>query len=131
MILGQLLSEAGYFSAGEVNLRIDSNWEPRPDVMAVLNREPARYPTKPVDIIIEILSPSQTLDDAHTKCWHYDRIGIPQILVFDPERYVAWQWDKESKGLQRIEELHLVNHKVVPVSSIWTELDRRLGMGKK
>jgi Uma2 family endonuclease len=43
-----------------------------------------RYPTKPIDVAIEILSDDQ-MTGLFERCRQYVRIGIPQIFVFDPE----------------------------------------------
>jgi len=83
VLLGDLLFKAGYFAGAEINLRIDPNWEPRPDVLAAREIE-GKYPTKPVDLVIEILSDDQ-MGMLLKKCEHYTRIGIPDIYVFDPE----------------------------------------------
>src|SRR5437764_657497 len=61
VILGDLFYKLGYVSGSEIDLRIDPNWQPRPDVTAALQIEQP-YPTKPVDIVAEILS-----DDPMTK----------------------------------------------------------------
>lgn len=119
--LAELLYRLGYFSGSELALRIDPTWEPRPDVSASLELEQP-YPTKPIDIAIEILSDDQA-DLLFEKCQHYAALGIPQIFVFDPKARKAWEWSRES--LQRIHTLQLGNGSTVEVKDIWTELDRR------
>ncbi len=51
-----LLREAGYKSGVEIELRISEDWEPVPDVIGATRIEQP-YPTKPVEIVVEILSP--------------------------------------------------------------------------
>lgn len=67
----------------------------------------------------------------HEKCAHYDRIGIAQIFVFDPERRAAWLWSHETENLERVHDLRLGNGQVLPVSTLWTELDRRIDAAKQ
>lgn len=131
LILGQLFEEAGYFSACEVDLRVDPNWVPRPDVMGILHPDLSLpYPAKPVDIVAEVLSPSDAMSMVFEKCRNYDRIAIAQILVFDPDGQVAWQWSRETKNLERIDSLRL-NSKVIAVTEIWAKLDRRTKPNEK
>ena len=81
-LLAELLRQAGYFVSGESDLKIASDWQPRPDVYGVLEEIEGKYVTKPVDVVFEELSKD---DDTLTKCQHYTRIGIPQVFLFDPD----------------------------------------------
>jgi Uma2 family endonuclease len=55
-ILAQLLNEAGYSAGTEVELRIDADACPKPDVIATSQEVEEPYPTKAVDVVVEILS---------------------------------------------------------------------------
>ncbi|MGI9075604.1 MAG: Uma2 family endonuclease [Bryobacteraceae bacterium] len=103
VILGDLFYKLGYASGSEIDLRIDPNWQPRPDVTAALEIEQP-YPTKPVDIVAEVLS-DDPMTKVFEKCRNYARIGIPQIFVFDPESNAAWEWNRETENLERIQTL--------------------------
>lgn len=59
-IIGEALRRAGYKSGSEVELRIDPQWEPVPDVIATL-RPVKDYPAEPVEIVVEILSPEDKM----------------------------------------------------------------------
>jgi Uma2 family endonuclease len=124
VILSDLLYKAGHYSASELDLRIDPNWEPRPDVAGALELEQP-YPTKPIDVAIEILSDDK-MGQLFRKCRHYVRIGIPQIFVFDPEARDAWEWSRETDSIERIQELRLGNGSVITLAGVWAELDRRI-----
>jgi Uma2 family endonuclease len=124
VLLGDVFYRLGYISGSEIELRIDPNWEPRPDVAATLHIEHP-YPTKPVDIVAEILSPDDSMSQLFKKCRQYVRIGIPQIFVFDPEAQDAWEWSTEADNLDRIHTLKLGNGSTLEVNTIWEELDRR------
>lgn len=125
-ILLELFHKLGYLSGAEIDLRIDPNWQPRPDVIASLEIEQP-YPTKPVDIVAEVLS-DDSMRRVFEKCRNYARIGIPQIFVFDPESRIAWEWSRETGNLERIHTLRLRNGSSLPVSDIWAELDARMRM---
>jgi Uma2 family endonuclease len=99
VILAEFLHRLGYVTGSELELRIDPEWQPRPDVAASLEMEEP-YPTKPVDIVAEILS-DDPMTRVFEKCRNYTRIGIPQIFVFDPVSRTAWEWSRNSDNLER------------------------------
>ena len=123
-LLCDVLQEAGYKSAPEVELRIDPDWQPKPDVIGATNID-EDYPTKPVEIVAEVLSPEDKMVQVYEKCRQYERIGIGQIFVFDPNSKTAWMWSCDKTNLERIAELMLPNGRRIQVQSIWDELDRR------
>ncbi len=124
LILREVFYKLGYISGSEIDLRIDPNWQPRPDVTAALEIEQP-YPTKPVDIVVEVLS-DDPMTKVFEKCRNYVRIGIPQIFVFDPESRTAWEWSRETDNLERIETLRLRNGSTLEISEIWLELATRI-----
>jgi Uma2 family endonuclease len=131
-ILIQLMTDAGYFTTTEVDLRIDSEFQPRPDVLAELYPDMTQdYPTKPDGVIaIEVLSPDDTMSRVFRKCRNYRHIGVTQVFVFDPEARVAWQWSRETENLERFAEVQLGNGAVLKATTVWAELDRRLNRGQ-
>lgn len=121
-IIGEALRRAGYKSGSEVELRIDPQWEPVPDVIATL--KPIKdYPTEAVEIVVEILSPDDTLMRVIQKCQQYERIGIERIFVLDPVDKLAWQW--KSGSLEAITQLSLPNGAAVALPEIWRQLDEQ------
>jgi Uma2 family endonuclease len=119
-IVGEALLRAGYKSGSEVELRIDPEWEPVPDVIGTL--KPIKdYPTEPVEIVVEILSPDDKLMRVIQKCHHYERIGTERIFVMDPVDKLAWQWKSDS--LEAITQLLLPNG--VAIDEIWRQLDEQ------
>lgn len=125
-ILAEFFYKLGYASGSEIELRIDPNWQPRPDVIASSEIQ-APYPTKPVDIVAEVLS-DDPMTKVFEKCRNYVRIGIPQIFVFDPESKAAWEWSTEEDNLERISTLRLRNGSALDVDKIWAELETRMRM---
>ena len=80
-VLMRLLDRAGYRSVSEAELRIDPNWQPKPDVLASLSRLESPYPTKPVKVVMEVLSPTDAMSLVYEKCQNYERIGVrPKAL---------------------------------------------------
>ncbi len=50
------------------------------------------YPTRPIHLCIEILSPEDRLADAGAKCEEYAGWGVPHNWVVDPETRRAWEF---------------------------------------
>jgi Uma2 family endonuclease len=128
-LLVEFLVKAGYAAGSELELRIDPHWEPRPDVVGSLSIEEP-YPTKPVDIVAEVLSPDDRMDALFERCAQYARIGIGQIFVFNPRTYTAWAWDKTKRNLERVDSLKLGNGEAIELSALWNEMDRRRRLGR-
>lgn len=126
LLLGEIFYEQGYFSGSELDLRISPDFQPRPDIAASLQLESQGYPTKPIDIVAEILSPDDIEQNVLRKCRHYAELGIPQIYIFDPVERWAAQWDNTTEELQRVSELKLTNGSIVRVHDIFVRLDERL-----
>jgi Uma2 family endonuclease len=120
-IVMRLLDDAGYESVAELKLKISTEFQPLPDVSAVLPGQiEGPYPTRPVEIVVEILSPDDKLYDIVSKCTFYAGLGIPHIYVVDPQTRKLFSWECNA-GLQSTG--HLAS---IPVGNIWSELDRRL-----
>lgn len=121
-IIRDALRRAGYKSGCEVELRIDPQWQPVPDVIATL-KSIQDYPTEPIEIVVEILSPDDKIMYVIKKCHHYERIGIQRIFVLDPVEKLAWQWT--SGSLEKITQLLLPNGAAVNIDEIWRQLDEQ------
>lgn len=124
-ILLDFMKRAGYRSGAEVELRIDPNWEPVPDVVGVLRKIEGAYPTEAVDVVIEILSPDDRMTRVLEKCRHYARIGTQAIFWIDPESRVGWIWDRQIENLERVEAFHLPNGRVILLNDVFAELDKQ------
>ncbi len=121
-IIGEALRRAGYKSGTEVELRIDPQWEPVPDVIGTL-KPIKNYPTEPVEIVVEILSPDDKLVRVMKKCQQYERIGTERIFVLDPVDKLAWQW--KAGSLEAITQLLLPNGAAVALDEIWRQLEEQ------
>jgi Uma2 family endonuclease len=120
VLLGELLRRAGYIVSAESDLKIVSDWQPRPDVYGVLHEIEGQYVTKPVDVVFEIRSKD---DDVITQCQQYSRIGIPQVFAFDPEAKTIAEWD--GKRLVPVVGVKLANGVLITGQTIWTEMELR------
>jgi Uma2 family endonuclease len=76
------LDESGYKSAIEVTLKISADFAPVPDVIATAGLIELPYPTQPVDIVVEILSPEDSFQRLVRKCRLYSAWGIPHHYCF-------------------------------------------------
>ena len=122
-LLVELLKRAGYIAASEVELRIAPDWQPVPDVVAA-DRIDGPYPTGPVPVVVEILSPKDPMPDMLQKCRLYARIGIQQILVLDPQNRDGWEWNNASRRLENVTVIHLPNGNKIDLNDVWEELAR-------
>ena len=120
-IIMRFLDDAGYESGAEVKLKISGDFQPLPDVCAVRPGEvELPYPTRPVEVVVEILSPDDQFSQIATKCQFYGELGINHIYVVDPDTRELWRWNRDRP-------LTLVDSLVsIPASAIWLELDRRI-----
>jgi len=120
-IIMRFLDDAGYESAAELKLKISADFQPLPDVSAVRpGQVEVPYPTRPVEVVVEILSPDDQFSQILTKCQFYGEMGIPCVYVVDPETRQVWSWRRDEAPIP-VESLASV-----PVSAIWSELDRRI-----
>ena len=123
-ILCTLFILAGYRSGSEIELRVDSDWQPKPDVIASIAPIGLAYPTKPVDIVAEVFSPDDCMVKVLEKCRQYQRIGIGQTFVFDSESRVAWTWSSRTENLEEISVLELAKGQTIAAAEIWATLDK-------
>jgi Uma2 family endonuclease len=119
LIIGELLKETGYIAGSEVELRIESDARPRPDVIATRGAVEIPYPTSAVDVVVEILSPDDSMAYMIEKCRAYHAWGFPGIYVVDPDSRSVFRWTEEALELSNV----LAS---IPAEKIWEELTQRL-----
>jgi Uma2 family endonuclease len=106
-VLYIVLRQLGFQSMTELTLAISETWEPTPDVCGLLGPDDGEpYPTKPIPVVVEILSPSDPFTRVIQKCRRYSEWGIPDILVFDPIGREAWHWDTNADNLVRLKQAY-------------------------
>lgn len=118
-ILRDILRNAGYKAASEVKLKISKNVQPVPDIIATMGRVEVPYPTKPVEIVIEVLSDDDPMSLLLSKCRTYRDWGFKEIYVVDPVPQLVFRWLDH-----RLEEVSVFAGQ--PVSSIWIPLAQEL-----
>lgn len=128
-ILIMLLEKAGWNTASEVRLKIASDAEPVPDVIAVQGKFKGRYPTTAPALCIEILSPRDTLATTLEKASTYIAWGSQCVWIIDPEKRTAWSLSPDAvdgptwvapNRLLRIAETS------IELTTLFAEVDRKL-----
>jgi Uma2 family endonuclease len=90
-MLMTLLDKQGVEALAEVTVRITPTKYLIPDVIAApVIQSP--YPTEPVLLCVEILSPEDRVGAMLAKCEAYHAWGVPFCWVVDPEKQTAWQY---------------------------------------
>jgi Uma2 family endonuclease len=90
-LLLMLLQRQGIEALPEVTVRLSETKYLVPDVIAARNIQ-SPYPTEPVLLCVEILSPTDRLGEMLAKCEQYHTWGVPFCWVVDPEKQTGWQY---------------------------------------
>jgi Uma2 family endonuclease len=90
-LLIRLLSAPGVYALCEVHVRLSPTKYLVPDVIATSKLEHP-YPTEPVLLCVEVLSPDDHIGAMLAKCEHYHTWGVPFCWVIDPEKQTGWQY---------------------------------------
>lgn len=90
-ILLRMLEEQGVEPFPELTLRISPAKFLIPDV-TVAHDFSGPYPTDPVQLCCEILSPDDRLGAMLSKCEEYHAWGVPYCWVIDPVKRTAWEY---------------------------------------
>lgn len=90
-LLITMLRPQGVEALAEVTVRLSPTLYRVPDVIAAAEIE-SPYPTKPVLLCVEILSPEDRISRAFAKCEDYHTWGTPYCWVIDPEKLSGWEY---------------------------------------
>jgi Uma2 family endonuclease len=101
--LGQLINERfPDFEAGsEVTVQIRTGKYLIPDLIVQrcdFIQDP--YPTVPVHLCIEILSPGDRMSEVCAKCEEYHAWGVESTWMLDPEEQRAWEYRKGHRPVE-------------------------------
>lgn len=85
-----------------------------PDVMIALGRPKGDRPSYkqwqedgvPPQVVFEILSPCNSQTDMEKKLLFYDRYGVEEYYIYDPDRNQFKGWLRREMGLDVIEEIN-------------------------
>ena len=86
-----LLHQQGMRALPEVSVRLSATKYLVPDVVAG-NNIGSPYPTEPVLLCAEILSPEDRVGAMLAKCEQYHSWGVPYCWVVDPVKQTAWEY---------------------------------------
>src|SRR5450432_890386 len=86
-----ILRRQGIDAVPEVSVRLSNTRFLIPDVIAAPFIQ-SPYPTEPVTLCVEILSPEDRLSAAFAKCEEYRSWGVPYCWVIDPVKQTAWEY---------------------------------------
>jgi Uma2 family endonuclease len=95
-LLVKSLREQGIDALFEVTVRLSDTKFLIPDVIAARTLQ-SPYPTEPVQLCVEILSPTDRLVATLAKCELYHAWGVPYCWVVDPQKQSAWQYHAGSE----------------------------------
>jgi len=118
-LISRLLTEAGYKAGSEIDLRIDPDAIPRPDVIATKGRLEHPYPTKAVEVVVEILSSDDPMPYVLQKCNAYQEWGFEFIYLVDPESRKVYRWTGDA--LETVTALATIS-----AGRIWEALEQAL-----
>jgi Uma2 family endonuclease len=80
-------------AASEVTVQVRTGKYLVPDLIVQRRDQIQRpYPTEPVHLCVEILSPGDRMSDVLAKCEEYDAWGVESTWVIDPDSRQAWEY---------------------------------------
>jgi Uma2 family endonuclease len=94
-----LLKDQGVQPLPELTVRISPTKYLVPDV-SVARDFSGPYPTEPVLLCCEILSPEDRLGTMLAKCEEYHAWGVPFCWVIDPVKRTAWEYHSAAEPLR-------------------------------
>jgi Uma2 family endonuclease len=99
-----LLRGQGVQALPELTVRISATKYLVPDVV-VAGDFPGPYPTEPVLLCCEILSPEDRLGGMLSKCEEYHAWGVPYCWVIDPVKRTAWEYHSSAEPVRVLDKL--------------------------
>ena len=99
---------AGFAACPELTVRLSETRFLVPDVGVQRRSELQRpYPTKPIFLCIEILSPDNRLAVTVAKCEEYHAWGVPFCWIVDPEDKRCWEYHAGERPHEISDDGHL------------------------
>jgi Uma2 family endonuclease len=103
-VLMMLLQNQGVQVFPELTVRISPTRYLVPDV-CVTGDFPGPYPTEPVLLCCEILSPEDRIGAMLAKCEEYHAWGVPFCWIIDPVKRTAWEYHSASEPVRATKTL--------------------------
>ena len=80
-------------TGSEVTVRLSPTLYLVPDlIVQAVSHIQRPYPTDPVHLCVEILSPDDRLSETISKCEQYHAWGVPFVWIIDPDERRAWEF---------------------------------------
>jgi Uma2 family endonuclease len=117
-----LLRRQGVQPLPELTMRVSPSKYLVPDV-CVAGEFPGPYPTEPVLLCCEILSPEDRLGTMLSKCEEYHAWGVPFCWVIDPVKRTAWEYHAIAEPVHVTETLR-AGDLAVSVEELFCELPK-------
>ena len=93
-----------------------------PDVIAAqMLQNP--YPTDPVQLCCEILSPEDRIGATFAKCEEYHSWRVPFCWVIDPVKRTAWEYHASAEPVRAVETLR-AGEIAVELDELFSALDK-------
>jgi Uma2 family endonuclease len=96
-------AELGIEVLSEVRVQVAAHRFRVPDVSVIVGRAEGRIVTRPPLIVVEILSPEDTVGRLMERVQDYSEFGVPNIWVIDPSKRSGYTASFE--GLRRVDVL--------------------------
>jgi Uma2 family endonuclease len=116
-----LLKAQGVQPLPELTVRISPTKYLVPD-LSVAGEFPGPYPTEPVLLCCEILSPEDRLGAMLSKCEEYHAWGVPYCWVIDPVKRTAWEYHSSAEP-ERVNAVLRAGQISVRLEDLFSELD--------
>ncbi|MDQ2713198.1 MAG: Uma2 family endonuclease [Acidobacteriota bacterium] len=129
-VISMLLLKRGWKALPEVRLKISQLAHPVPDVVASSKPFQDPYPTDPLDLCVEILSPGDKLSGLFNKAAHYLDWGIETVWIIDPKRHTAFSMSVHNPqpipvGMSGCLTAGTGEHELsIPLSELFAEVDK-------
>ena len=120
-MLVMMLRRQGVQAAPEVTVRLSPSKYLVPDVIAAHALQQP-YPTEPVLLCCEILSPEDKLGTMLAKCEEFHAWGVPFCWVVDPMKRTAWEYHREGEPV-RVDAVLRAGGLSVELGELFSALD--------
>jgi Uma2 family endonuclease len=120
-VLMTLLQNLGCSPFPELTLCISATKYLIPDVL-LADDFPGPYPTEPIRLCCEILSPEDRLGTMLAKCEEYHAWGVPFCWLIDPVKRAAWEYHAAGEPLRARDKL-CAGDIAVSVDALFSALD--------
>ncbi|MBK3332167.1 Uma2 family endonuclease [Persephonella atlantica] len=103
--LRKKLKDKGYVSSGEVGILISRDpLRIRGADIVYISKERLKEKPKgileiPPDLIIEIISPNNTVSEMEEKIEDYFKIGVPRVILIDPQTQKVYLYQNGKKSI--------------------------------